>query len=433
MAFGKLGAMGRGMGHLGALGSVVEPLPSYTFSKATGVSAVGVIANGGSGHTVGELIPISGGTSTTTAILKVSTVSGGVITGFTIWGGGVYTTAPSNPVTVGDASVNLTFASSGASSVVNKTVYQQNNAAIRWNSIDPRQNIGSSGYFGNVNYIGVHATFETVVTGSAVDFRILGFTTGFDVLIGSPSGPGYVWRELSPSAAFSTDASGAGYLLSLRWATSKARLIKIVGYNLGLGGCQVGGTDTLSAPGYTRPPLAFFFGDSYTFGTGATTTSQNWANVLAAAKGWECLQDGIGGAGWTSSTTSLPNTRVTNDMALRTNAPSKIICAMGYNDAGGNMATLSSQFATAIATMQADFPSATIQVLGPWTPLGETANLATVKTTLQTACSSAGVTFVDISDIITAGNSSIYTGGDNVHPNQAGHTYLGQQISGRVS
>lgn len=415
---------------LGGAGAI--PLPSFLFTNlVVGVSAVGTITVGGSGHSVGDLLTVSGGTGTTAAVLKVSTVSGGVVTGLTIWVPGVYTIAPGSPVTAGDVTVALTFGGTAASSIANKTTYQQNNAVFRWNSIDPRQNVGSSGYFGNANYLGVHSTIEVVVNATVVDFRILGFTTGFDVLIGDPARPG-VWRELSPSAQFTTGASGSS-LLTLTWPTKAQRLVRIVGFNLGSGGAFVSSTDILIAPSYTRPPLAFFFGDSYTFGNGATIPTTNYANVLCGIKGWECLQDGIGGTGWTSTTTSLPNTRVTNDLALRTNAPNKIICALGYNDAGGNMTTLASNFATAIATMKADFPSATIQVLGPWTPLGETPNLATVKTTLQTACASAGVTFVDISTIITAANSSIYTGPDNVHPNQAGHTYLGQQIAPLVA
>jgi hypothetical protein len=55
------------------------------------------VANGGSGHAVGDVLPISGGTpysSKTVATLKVTAVAGGVITGISVLSNGNYSASP---------------------------------------------------------------------------------------------------------------------------------------------------------------------------------------------------------------------------------------------------------------------------------------------------------------------------------------------------
>lgn len=72
--------------------------------QATATVTIGaatvVVAGGGTGYTVNDVLTISGGTSTSAAQLTVTSVSGGVITGVTFSNNGVYTVAPSNPVSV---------------------------------------------------------------------------------------------------------------------------------------------------------------------------------------------------------------------------------------------------------------------------------------------------------------------------------------------
>lgn len=82
-----------------------------------GVTAVAIQA-GGTGYAVGDIVTVTGGTFDFVAKLRVTTVSGGVVTGVVVSEGGSYTSNPSNPVAVtgpgnDDATFNLTFASNG--------------------------------------------------------------------------------------------------------------------------------------------------------------------------------------------------------------------------------------------------------------------------------------------------------------------------------
>jgi hypothetical protein len=85
---------------------------------ATGVT----LGTGGTGYAVGDQITCAGGTASPNAVLRVSTVSAGVITALTVIQQGVYSTKPAaGAVTQGSttgsgtgATATLTFDSSGS-------------------------------------------------------------------------------------------------------------------------------------------------------------------------------------------------------------------------------------------------------------------------------------------------------------------------------
>lgn len=56
------------------------------------------VATGGSGYAVNDQITLAGGTFTTAAVLKVTSISGGAVTGVTVQTAGAYTVKPSSPV-----------------------------------------------------------------------------------------------------------------------------------------------------------------------------------------------------------------------------------------------------------------------------------------------------------------------------------------------
>ncbi|CAB5220142.1 hypothetical protein UFOVP239_65 [uncultured Caudovirales phage] len=96
--------------------------------QATASCTIGMtlfpINGGGTGYTAGDVLTIVGGTFTTVATLTVSTVSGGVITAVTGTNAGVYTIAPTNPVSVtggtgNGATFNLGFAINGSFTITN--------------------------------------------------------------------------------------------------------------------------------------------------------------------------------------------------------------------------------------------------------------------------------------------------------------------------
>ena len=63
-------------------------------------TAAAAVAGGGTGYTLNDTLTVSGGTGTTATTLLVTGVSGGVITSVSVGTNGVYTVAPTNPVSV---------------------------------------------------------------------------------------------------------------------------------------------------------------------------------------------------------------------------------------------------------------------------------------------------------------------------------------------
>ena len=95
----------------GTAGGSYTTVPTITISAPTtagGVQATGtvgmaqlttVIAGGGTGYTVNDVLSFVGGTGTAVTV-TVTTVSSGVITGFTVANSGTYTVLPTNPISV---------------------------------------------------------------------------------------------------------------------------------------------------------------------------------------------------------------------------------------------------------------------------------------------------------------------------------------------
>lgn len=105
---------GSATGHIAMSNAIVAAC------TGTSLQSVDSVAAGGSGYVVGDLITLAGGTSTIAAVLEVTTVSAGAVTGARIENAGVYSSAPSDPVgqasTDGSgtgATFNLTFATNG--------------------------------------------------------------------------------------------------------------------------------------------------------------------------------------------------------------------------------------------------------------------------------------------------------------------------------
>lgn len=401
---------------------VLDPAPTLTLSKSSGVSAI-TVASGGSGYVLYDLITLTGGTFVKAAVLMVTSVSGGAVTNAAIIRSGAYTTQPSNPVAQGStsgsgtgATFNLTF-NAGAQSTITDKVYAlaTSTSAFYFGGCTPAQ-VATSDHYGSSVRNDVASFYEWTTDAATFDIRILGNNMNFLLTIDG--------QRVDTGGA--TDASGAWYLYTVDWSgVVKPRTYRLTSVNMGFAGLYVPPTASVWKPTEPRRPLAIGLGDSYMFGTGATRTALSAFNTMCDILGLEPLADGIGGKGWNSTSTDAPATRLGDKLAGLTRDPNVIFLDMGYNDAGGNMTTAATAFDATVAAARAAVPDAQIIAFGPATPVGETANLILVKNMLSGRCAALGVDFIDVSTLVTSSNKSVYTDVDNTHPNQAGHDYLG--------
>lgn len=263
---------------------------------------------------------------------------------------------------------------------------------------------------------------------SQVEFLLANYNTVIDI---------FVDGNLVQGPAFQTTASGSGRTIRLDWSADstprRMRNVQLCGFNLLFGGCWIEPTASVWFPASRdRRRLMAFLGDSYTQSTGAPSASRTYAAAIAEMLGFDLYADGIGSTGWLSSGGNVPAARVATNIGALTRAPDTIVTALGYNDNGADaagLATLQAQYDATIAALRTAWPAARLVTLGPWTPIGPTAGLTNVRNALLARAAANGIPFIDVEGIITAANKAIYTGTDNVHPNAAGHQYLGRRIA----
>jgi lysophospholipase L1-like esterase len=421
--------------------AVMSSPPTVTVDRGQGISLVPTVSAGGTGHTVGDLLTLTGGTFAYPAILRVSTVSGGVITAVTVVSPGVYSSNPSNPVSVGSstgagtgATFTCTFATTALGSfATTTTAYHASTdvALFSNNFVSPMTNISTSGYFGGAGYLGEESRFSFWTDGDRVDISFLDFNAIFQVWIDG--------ERVQATDFTSVGASGAD-LLRLVFASARPRLIMLRGVNLAIRNVRVPqGGYSIWKPVEKRRPLCYIIGDSYTYGTtsgaGTEGLTSCYPDVLAAALGFDIVPLGVGSTGWQSSGSNLPATRVANDLLMRP-TPDYVIWALGYNDGGVSAptpATIITNMTAALDAVIAGLPNATQIVIGPWTPNGTVTNLTTVKTTMQGVLASyPRVTFIDFDNVVNSSNKALYTGGDLVHPTELGHEFIGGQLALKI-
>lgn len=225
----------------------------------------------------------------------------------------------------------------------------------------------------------------------------------------------------------------------------KVRHFEIYSVNTAIGAIQANAQDTFSSNIIGVKPLIYQMGDSYTYGTGAALPGRAYGSspavndfyAFSRSLGFDGIAEGIGGSGWNSTAGQYPSERVKTRLAKLNREPAVISWSLGYNDAaaintGTNKQKLVQSMIECLAETRKYYPSTPIIIISPATPKGMTANIQVVYDLVKKFASENGIDFIDISSKVTAANSIVYTGSDNVHPNGEGHEFRGLSISFRV-
>lgn len=397
--------------------------PAVIFSKGSGITGTPTVASGGTGYVVGNTITLTGGTFLSAAILTVTAVTGGAVTGVSVLRNGVYTAVPTNPVAQGStsgtgtgATFTVAWSVNGATTALNRVKVAAADARMRFTGVGPLTNEGASGYYGNATGNGTHSTFEWATDSQRIDLNLVGLNT---------NGALYVDGRQVEATPRATDATGQRFTYSLDFGTAVMRSYRWVALNQAFDGVWVDSTATVTAPLAQPRLLAWVLGDSYSGATGAENAASQHVMVMGDLLGMDVIADGVGGSGWNSASTTAPVSRVQTRLAALTRAPNIVVLDLGFNDAGGDMAALAASVDATIAAVRIAAPSARLVAFGPATPLGRTANLDLVRDAVSARCAVAGVPFVDVGDWVNAANRVVYTGADNQHPTPRGHKYLG--------
>lgn len=413
---------------------VMQNPPTTTVVKAQGISAA-AIANAGAGYSVGDNLTVVGGEFGSAARIRVTAVdANGAITAAAVQLSGTYSTKPANPVvttnegTGADAAFNLTWNAGVASTIYNGKTWNRTDETL-FKYLGYAIKDTAAGYRGNGVGNGTQCVIEFCSDADTIDFRFIGGNAQYDL---------YVDGQRISDKPVQTDSSGAPYIYTVDWnGVAVPRHYKLMGINTGFGGVITAQQFSIWHPGVRRRPLVWQLGDSYTYGTGATQISFNDFKILADILGFDSLADGIGGKGWTSSDSAIPQQRITDKLAILNDTPEYVFLSLGYNDAAaGRLDVLETNFRATIANLNYVVPLAKVVVIGPATPMGKTTQITAIRERLMSLATEYNLMLVDVDDWINSANAKLYTLNDNTHPNDAGYIYRGvrlaQAMAGRI-
>lgn len=175
------------------------------------------------------------------------------------------------------------------------------------------------------------------------------------------------------------------------------------------------------------------FGDSWTFGTGASPTTLGYAYIIASNYGSTLFNRGVNG--WTLVSQGLGTSMMENlNLIPVKNANMKFISFMfGLNDAHNSLsvATFLANYQTVIDTCVArGWPKLSIKIYtSGWNNGVYAPNLTNYITATITAAAIKGVQSVDVYTAMLNNGKGALLGPDSLHPTTPGHAFIGNWIS----
>lgn len=167
-------------------------------------------------------------------------------------------------------------------------------------------------------------------------------------------------------------------------------------------------------------PVAAFLGDSYTEGTGASSSSHRWTTLVANRMGWREANFGQGGTGY-STAGPVPGRQPYPARADDINAD-VIVVAGGQNDYGHPMPKILAGIRSTFTTLRRHNPHARIIAVSPTGPTkGDVApELVRMRDVIQRMSRRVDAEFVDATTPNWM-NASDVLAADGMHPNDRGH------------
>lgn len=184
-----------------------------------------------------------------------------------------------------------------------------------------------------------------------------------------------------------------------------------------------------------QKPVAVFFGDSYTQGTGASSVATSWVSLVSDAMGWSTNNLGRGGTGYRATSDEngcglafCPNY---DQMIKDYSGPADfVVIAGGQNDlidAAKNIAPALAAVATTLVDARAKYPKATIIAVGPSTPGNVDTTVRAVDKAVRDAAATVGARYVSLIDPEVIDHATMMAP-DGGHVNDSGHSAIAQRV-----
>ena len=184
---------------------------------------------------------------------------------------------------------------------------------------------------------------------------------------------------------------------------------------------------TASATATAGPQIVAFLGDSYAFGTGASTQSKRWADLVSLKQGW--VEKNLSDNSTSYSTVGAPGStsyRSRLNAVVATGAQIVVVSG-GRNDVGVAAGQFRGDVRATFAGIHAGLPRARIIVVSPtWGNDPAPQPLTDLISIVKAEAERAGATYLDIGEPMFGQSSMV--GADGWHPNDAGYAAIAAAV-----
>jgi lysophospholipase L1-like esterase len=181
---------------------------------------------------------------------------------------------------------------------------------------------------------------------------------------------------------------------------------------------------------------AVFIGDSYTHGTGASSPGLRWTSLVAAQRGWQETNLGLGGTGYLATSgvqgcgrPTCPNYGQVVDQAVAAE-PDVVVVAGGQNDFPtfeAHPQRVVEAVGRTFADLRDELPGARVIVVGPSTSGQVNETVRAFDAAVESAAQAHGVTYISLMRPTPAILPGMVLE-DGAHVNDEGHRAIADRV-----
>ncbi len=221
----------------------------------------------------------------------------------------------------------------------------------------------------------------------------------------------------------------------------RTRLLRIAAVTasvmLGLVACAPASPSAeVSTPTPADGPVVSFYGDSYTRGTGASSSDRRWSTVISVDRGWHEINRSENGLGFVNRRAGMRDGLDDIPALVIADRPDIVFVTMGLNDNfsyDDRADEIRSTIDSDLQRLRDGLPAARIVVVEPfWYIADRPASVDVISGWVEDAAARIGADHIDGAsrwlDGHYADDPDSWMAGDGLHPNDTGYAHMAERM-----
>lgn len=192
----------------------------------------------------------------------------------------------------------------------------------------------------------------------------------------------------------------------------------------------------VSTPTPADGPVVSFYGDSYTRGTGASSSDRRWSTVISVDRGWQEINRSENGLGFVNRRAGMRDGLDDIPALVIADRPDIVFVTMGLNDNfsyDDRADEIRSAIDSDLQRLRDGLPAARIVVVEPfWYIADRPASVDVISGWVEDAAARIGAAHIDGAsrwlDGHYADDPDSWMAGDGLHPNDTGYAHMAERM-----